>query len=56
MESNSVNNFYKGFSKEHFCQIGPIWPSGLRDVKEIVHDAQEHQVILKAPLEHIVLI
>ena len=56
MESNTVNNFWRGPPKEHSCQVWSKlaqWFGRRRCFKEIVDD--RHLTTLKALLEHVVL-
>ena len=57
MESNSVNNFWRGPPKEHSCQV---WSKlarqfGRRCLKKLLTTDDGHLTTLKAPLEHFVL-
>ena len=57
MESNSVNNFWRGPPKEHSCQV---WSKlalrfGRRCLKKLLTTHDGHLTTLKAPLEHVVL-
>ena len=57
IESNSVNNFWKGPPKEHSCQV---WSKlaqlfGRRCLKKLLTTHNRHLTTLKAPLEHVVL-
>ena len=65
MESNSVNNVWRGPPKEHSCQVWSKlaqWFGRRRCLKKLLttHDVQQktddgHLTTVKAPLEHILL-
>ena len=60
MESNSVNNFWRGPPKEHSCQVWSKLAQQFgrrRCLKKLLttHDGQGHITTLTAPLEHVVL-
>ena len=58
MESNSVNNFWRGPPKEHSCRV---WSKlahlfgRRRCLKKLLTTHDRHITTLKAPLEHVVL-
>ena len=58
MESNSVNNFWRGPPKEHSCQVWSElakWFGRRRCLKKLLMTHNGHIITLKAPLEHVVL-
>ena len=58
MESNSVNNFWRGPPKEHSCQAWSKlaqWFGRRSCLKKLLTTDDGHLTTLKAPVEHIVL-
>ena len=58
MESNSVNNFWRGPPKEHCCQVWSklaLQFGRRRCLKKLLTTYDGHITTLKAPLEHVVL-
>ena len=58
MESNSVNNFWRGPPKEHSCQVWSKLAQRFgrrRCLKKLLTTHDRHLTTLKAPLEHVVL-
>ena len=58
MESNSVNNFWRGLPKEHACQVWSKLAQRFgrrRCLKKLLTTDDEWITTLKAPLEHVVL-
>ena len=58
MESNSVNNFWRGPPKEHACQVWSKLAERFgrrRCLKKLLMKHDRHITTLKAPLEHVVL-
>ena len=58
MESNSVNNFWRGPPKEHSCQVWSKlaqWFVRRRCLQKLLTTDDRHLTTLKAPLEHVVL-
>ena len=58
MESNSVNNFWRGSPKEHSCQVWSKLAQRFgrrRCLKKLLMTHDGHFTTLKAPLEHVVL-
>ena len=58
MESNSVNNFWRGLPKEHSCQVWSKLAQRFgrrRCLKKLLRTHDGYLTTLKAPLEHVVL-